>query len=166
MENCLIRTKKKSEMNIGEIPPSLTTLKLGTTSLLRLDVCVENIQLIAALDTGAEVTIISDKIYESLKHKPPTKRESIIDAAGRGMKMRTVVVGPVKLKLGSKFYETEVYVASISDDMLLGLNFMVAYGASVDLKKCTFNIGGENLDMSPGVKRTIPVVSKVIVEKR
>ncbi|VDI04227.1 Hypothetical predicted protein [Mytilus galloprovincialis] len=59
-----------------------------------------------------------------------------------------------------------VYVAPIDDDMLLGLNFMVAYGVTVDLEKLTFNIGGEMLEMSPGPKRSIPVVSKVVIGKR
>ena len=93
------------------------------------------------------------------------RRETIIHAAGRGMKMRTFVVGPVNLRIGSKFYETEVYVAPLDDDMLLGLNFMVAYGVTVDLEKFTFNIGGDQLEMSPGPKKTIPIVSKVVVEK-
>ena len=73
-------------------------------------------------------------------------------AAGRGMVMKTLVVGPVYLEIGSKSYATEVYVAPIKDDMLLGLNFMVEYGVVVNLRDCTFIIGGDELNLSSGPK--------------
>ncbi|VDI34907.1 Hypothetical predicted protein [Mytilus galloprovincialis] len=143
-----------------------TTMQLGNSSLLRLSLELGDTPLVAAVDTAAEVTIISDKVFESLKKKPPMLRETVMHAAGRGMKMKTLVVGPVKLRIGTKLYETDVYVAPIDDDMLLGLNFMVAYSVTVDLEKLTFNIGGEMLEMSPGPRRSIPVVSKVVIGKR
>lgn len=143
-----------------------TTMQLGKTSLLRLSLLVGDRPVVAAVDTAAEVSIISDKLYDSLKDKPPTLRETFMHAAGRGMRMKTFVVGPVNLTLGSKSYKMEVYVAPIQDDMLLGLNFMVTYGVTVDLEKFTFNIGGEKLEMSPGPKKTIPVVSKVWIDRR
>ncbi|VDI61791.1 Hypothetical predicted protein [Mytilus galloprovincialis] len=143
-----------------------TTMQLGNSSLLRLSLELGDTPLVAAVDTAAEVTIISDKVFESLKKKPPMLRETVMHAAGRGMKMKTLVVGPVKLRIGTKLYETDVYVAPIDDDMLLGLNFMVAYGVTVDLEKLTFNIGGEMLEMSPGPKRSIPVVSQVVIRKK
>ena len=143
-----------------------TTMQLGNSSLLRLSLELGDTPLMAAVDTAAEVTIISDKVFESLKKKPPMLRETVMHAAGRGMKMKTLVVGPVKLRIGTKLYETDVYVAPIDDDMLLGLNFMEAYSVTVDLEKLTFNIGGEMLEMSPGPRRSIPVVSKVVIGKR
>jgi predicted aspartyl protease len=96
----------------------------------------------AVVDTAAEVTIISNEVYATLDPKPPVLRESMMHAAGRGMMVKTFVVGPVDLEIGSKSYATEVYVAPIKDDMLLGLNFMVTYGVLVDRKEHTFNIGG------------------------
>lgn len=144
----------------------LLTMQFGNSSLLRLDLELEGVSIAAAVDTAAEVTIISDKIYESLKERPPTLRESYMHAAGRGMRMKTCVVGPVNLRIGSKLFKTEVYVAPIQDDMLLGLNFMVTYGVTVDLAKLTFNIGGETLCIAQGPKQTIPVVSRVMVDKR
>lgn len=144
----------------------LVTMQFGNSSLLRLNLELEGVPIVAAVDTAAEVTIISDKIYGSLRVRPPTLRESVMHAAGRGMQMKTFVVGPVKLRIGSKLFETEVYVAPIQDDMLLGLNFMVTYGVTVNLAKLTFNIGDETLCMARGPRPTIPVVSRVIVEKR
>ncbi|CAC5388955.1 unnamed protein product [Mytilus coruscus] len=42
----------------------------------------------------------------------------------------------------------------------------VAYGVTVDLEKLTFNIGGEILEMSPGPKQSIPVVSNYHVNAK
>ena len=49
----------------------LMTIQFGNSSLLRLNLELEGVPIAAAVDTAAEVTIISDKIYESFKEKPP-----------------------------------------------------------------------------------------------
>jgi hypothetical protein len=54
------------------------------------------------------------------------------------MKIDTFIVEPVNIQIGSKFYKTELYVALIGDDMLLGLNFMVTYNVTVDMGRSTF----------------------------
>ena len=47
------------------------------------------------LDSTAEVTIVSDKVYETLKHPPKKLWEVTLLAAGRQMAMKGFVVGPV-----------------------------------------------------------------------
>ena len=86
--------------------------------------------------------------------------------AGRGMRMKTFVVGPEELEIGSKLFETEVYVAPIRDEMFLGLKFIMTYDGTVNLAKLTFNIGDETLYIAKGPRQTIHVVSSVLVEKR
>jgi hypothetical protein len=61
-----------------------------------------------------------------------------VNTAGRGMKIDTFIVEPVNIQIGSKFYKTELYVALIGDDMLLGLNFMVTYNVTVDMGRSKF----------------------------
>jgi predicted aspartyl protease len=120
----------------------------------------------AAVDTAAEVTIILEEVFQTLEPRPQVLRETTMHAAGRGMVMKTLVVGPVSLQIGYKSYETEVYVAPIKDEMLLGLNFMVEFGVVVNLRDRTFKIGDEDLSLSSGPKGIIPVVSKVRVKRR
>ena len=60
-----------SEQSI-KIDRSLTIGKLGIFSLLRLELKLMNTPVKAAGDTAAEVSIISDKLYNKLKTKPPT----------------------------------------------------------------------------------------------
>ena len=51
------------------------------------------------------------------------------------MKIDTFIVGPVNIQIGSKCYKTELYVAPIGDDILPGLNCMVTYNVTVDMRR-------------------------------
>jgi hypothetical protein len=53
-----------------------------------------------------------------------------VNTTVRGMKIDTFIVGPVNIQIGSKLYKTELYVAPIGDDMLLGLNCMATYNVN------------------------------------
>ena len=69
-------------------------------------------------------------------------------AARRGMQMDTIIVGPVKLEVGSsKSYCTDVYVAPIDDYMLLGLDFLKRHQTITDLKNNTFTIGNDQIPL-------------------
>ena len=70
---------------------SLTIGKLGIFSLLRLELKLMNTPIKAAVDTAAEVSIISDKLCNKLKTKPPTLRHAVVNTAGRGMKIDTLL---------------------------------------------------------------------------
>lgn len=76
------------------------------------------------IDTGAKVTIISEKFFESMQNKPPVKKHTVMHGVGRNMKMKTFIIGPVDIQIGTKTYPSEIYVAALDDDMLLGLDFM------------------------------------------
>jgi hypothetical protein len=106
---------------------TFTTMQMGASSLFRLSVKRGDTILEAAVDTVAELTIISSEMFQNLEHRPQVLRETTMHAAGRGMVMKTLVVDPVSLQIGSKSYATDVYVAPIKDEILLGLNFMVEY---------------------------------------
>ena len=51
------------------------------------------------------------------------------------MKKVGCTVGPVSLKLGSSAFSVLVHVASIYEDMLLGLNFLTKHGVDISLKE-------------------------------
>ena len=115
------------------------------------------------MDTAAEVTIISDKLYESLPSKPKTKRHTMMHGAWRDMKMKTFIIGPVNTGIGWRIYPFDVYVAPIDDDMLLGLDFLYKYNVVLDCSKNIFVKDGETLPMGYGKPKKVPKVSKVTV---
>jgi hypothetical protein len=113
-----------NESIVGGIDRTFTILKTGTASMLRIPVVCNRRPMAAVIDSAAEVTILSDKIYNSLQDRPQILKKTVIYAAGRGMQMDTIIVGPVKLEVGSKSYCTDV--APIDDDMLTGMRSMEA----------------------------------------
>ena len=155
-----------NESIVGGIDRTFTILKIGTASMLRIPVVCNRRPMAAVIDSAAEVTNLSDKIYNSLQGRPQILRKTVMYAAGRGMQMDTIIVGPVKLEVGSKSYCTDVYVAPIDDDMLLGLDFLKRHQTITDLKNNTFTIGDDQIPLYCGPQSEIPIVAKVTVPKR
>lgn len=104
--------------------------------MLRLSLTVNSRTTVAVVDTAAEATIISDKVYQSLKIKPSIRIHTFMHEVGRDMKMETFVIGPVDIKIGSCIYPSEIYVALIDDELLLGLDFLHRNNVVID---CSIN---------------------------
>jgi hypothetical protein len=139
---------KSDESIVGGIDRTFTILKTGTASMLGIPVVSNRRPMAAVIDSAAEVTILSDKIYNSLQDQPQILRKTVMYAAGRGMQIDTISVWPVKLEVGSKScYCTDVYVAPIDDDMLLGLDFLKRRQTITDLKNNTFTIGNDQIPL-------------------
>ena len=68
--------------------------------MLRVELQVNKTKVMAVVDTEAEVTTISDKLYESLPSKPKSKRHIMMHGAGIDMKMKTFIIGPVNIGIG------------------------------------------------------------------
>ena len=111
---------------------------------------IQNKSIKAVLDTGAEVTVKSDKLLKQIVPQPATIKNITLKSAGRGMKMEGKLVGPIDIKIGSNTYQDNIYVAPIEDDMLLGLQFLKKIGASAHLASDTLTVSGENIQMNFG----------------
>lgn len=139
--------------------------QLVSVSKYRVTVIVGGTPVDAIVDTGADVTIISEEVFDKMVCKPKLIRRVILNAAGKKMRMSGRVVGPVKLKIGSKTYEENIHVAPISQDMLLGFNFL--QGRTVlDFVKGMFEIDGEGIAMKADEGPGELHVARVTVSKR
>jgi predicted aspartyl protease len=58
---------------------------LGTAKMIRIGVDIQNQKVNAIIDTGAQVTILNDQIFDQLPSKPYTEREAQLHTAGREM---------------------------------------------------------------------------------
>ena len=67
---------------------------------------------------------------------------------------------------GSKSYKTELNIAPINDDILLGLNLNVTYNITVDMGQSKFITDGNELQLKSGESAIISVVATVSVPKR
>ena len=114
---------------------------------------VQGYPLLLTTDTGASKTIISNKVYESMKpeDRPNLVKTSKLVGAG-GVSIKERGKGTFNLKLGSVELEIEAIVAEIDDDGLLG----------VDILQNSESYGPADLLMSKGVivlnKKEIPII--------
>ena len=128
-------------------------------------VCLGTVALKAIIDTAAEVTIISDRIYESLDRKPPRIRSVILNTAGRNMKLRGMVAGPLTVTLGGKSFQENIYVAPIEDDMLLGIDFLRHHNIDIHIQGSKLVLEGEDVPMEFGTGYKLPNIARVYVQR-
>ena len=119
----------------------------------------------AIVDSAAEVTIISDKVYNKLKPKPPVKKHAILHTAGRGMSMKGFIVGPVNVQLGSLTFEEDLYVAPIQDEMLLGIDILQERKINIETSKSCLHIQGEKIPMQRDTNKERLRISRVYVSE-
>lgn len=123
--------------------------RMRSLSNIKIKVDINEVPVEAVIDTAAQVTIISDKLYESLIPKPSVLKRVVLHAAERDLKMTGCKIGPVTISIGSQAYpNVEVYVAPIKDDMLLGLDFLHQQKTIIDLNDGKLDIGQESITMN------------------
>ena len=115
----------------------------------------------AIVDTAAEVTIVSDHFYNTLKNKPGKEREVVLKAAGRDMRMTGFITHPAEFQIGEKCYRLPVHIAPISDDIILGIDFLMNTKADINLDKHYLTLEGEQVPMEQRHTGAEPDVSLV-----
>ena len=105
---------------------------------IRTLLSIQGILTKAIVDTGAEVTILSESLYNLFpKEKRPklqkAKRGLIVAEAGK--EMNTCGTFDANFKLGEFEFNWPVYVAPIGDDILLGCDIIDDMDITVNTKR-------------------------------
>ena len=116
-------------VNEGE-KEMVTISQLSSGTRYRIPITVQGQELYAVVDTAAQVTLISDELFKSLKFTPPILKEVVMNTAGKGLQMNGFVAGPFDIQVGSQEFNINMYVAPIGDEMLLGLDFLKDHGST------------------------------------
>ena len=120
----------------------------------------------AVVDTAAQVTIISDLVFNSLKRKLENIRDVKLLTAGRDLAFSGRVVGPVRLKIGERWYTENVYLAPIDQKMLLGLDILRDRGQAIlDMGSGVLFFDGMRISLDVDSAGECPKVSRVTVAK-
>ncbi|XP_048251534.1 uncharacterized protein LOC125379302 [Haliotis rufescens] len=101
----------------------------------------------AVIDSGAEMTVISDKLFRKLTDQPPTVQEVVLKNAGRDLKMKGFITDMTRIRIQGKTYRLPICVAPIEDDMLLGADFILRYCSSINLEEHVLVVGGREVPM-------------------
>ena len=109
---------------------------------------VGSIDINARVDSGAEITILSSKIYEKLNNAPAKVKEVGLQMADKDTVMKGFIIQPLKMKLGNQCFSERVYVASIGDDMLLGHDLLHHLGVCLDMRTDTLILNEEQIPVT------------------
>ena len=83
-------------------------------------------KLRSLIDTGSELTIISKRIYDSLKYKNPLKRSNVSLHSANGEAMKTLGNVNLGFKMaGLKFQHDFLVVSDLSRNVIIGRDFLV-----------------------------------------
>ena len=121
----------------------------------------QNEEMNAVVDTAAEGTLLSGRVYQKLRVKPPVIRNCKLATAGRELMMPAFVVGPLKMRLGDKVYHEVVYVAPIDDEMLLRFDVLKKFGARLDMRRNEMKLGDEIFGLQLGDSLEEPKVARL-----
>ena len=137
---------------------------------LSIPICVNGIHVPTAIvDSAAQVTLISRELYDSLP-KPPEVLQTVHlkGISDSQAKVKAYKLKNVNLNVGGQIFSWPVYVAPISDPVLIGLDFLLDKHCQIDLKSKTLKIGKTTVQASivPNGKHTTFPVARAVVAKR
>ena len=94
--------------SLFESPKVVTVNKVSSTSMLFVPIRLGEIEVKAVVDTAAEVSIISDKIYSVLHPQPPPMENIILQTADRNQRREAMIVGLIPITLGSVRFDEKL----------------------------------------------------------
>ena len=135
---------------------------------LYVSIAVNGTPTQALVDLGAQVTVLSRGFLEGMQVPPKIIEAVRLKGAGRDSQMAGHFTERVKIQFGDRQFYWCVYVALISDPVILGLDFLKAIGASIDLPSATISIGDQTVAASyrKGEGHTSYQVSKTVCVKQ
>ena len=127
---------------------------------------VGSIDINARIDSGAEITILSSKVYEKLYKAPAKVKEVGLQMADKDTVMKGFIIQPLKMKLGNQCFSERVYVASIGEDMLLGHDLLHHLGVCLDMRTDTLILNEEQIPVTTSFNNNTPTVARVSVKQK
>ena len=89
-----------------------------------INVTIENQTIESLVDPGAQVTIISEKLYKSFRKNIPVLGSVKLRMACGDQVHMGILVGPLKIRIGSRWYSRDVYVSSLTENMIIGTDIL------------------------------------------
>ena len=150
---------------IGELGDADIVIDRVRAVTLRVPVVVNGTEVNAVVDTGAEVTVMSESAYFRIPEviRPrlyQAQRNLIVAEAGR--KMRTSGVADISVQIGSLQFEWSFYVAPIVDDILLGCDIIDDKDITINTRR-GLQVGGDWINCD--VARRSDKIARVLLNE-
>ena len=133
---------------------------------LVVPVKISGTETVAVIDSAAQVTVVSEDLCEHFKQQLPyCEPVKLRGAAKEGFMLARFLKG-VEISIGGEVYKWDVYVAPITDDLILGLDFVLGYQCSVDFRSRVLTIGSKVIPAVLKEGDGGPQISRIVVKKR
>ena len=135
---------------------------------LLLEALVENVPCRVTIDTGSSITIVNSNLLPSLNipsESVKPARNSIKTVTGE--KVPLVGRGRMVITVGTRKFIHDVWIGDITDDVILGLDFLTLHHCQLDLEHSSICVDGEYVSVLCSGKRDAEcyrvVVSNTVV---
>lgn len=142
-EHCETQFKNKSH-DTKSNTAAIKNATVGTESGLFINGLVDMVPCNLLVDTGATLTIISDRIFENMEKAGriplETVAQNIVGADGTPLEVKGK--GNFRIHLGEYMFECTAVVANINADGILGLEFLKSSHCVIDVSQSKMYIQG------------------------
>lgn len=144
-----IKDQKRQPIQTNNIPAEVklyeTTVNDKEAKTLYIPVKVEQQQVLAVVETAAQVSVMSRRFFERLKPRPKLTTTIILKGAGEFSEMEARVAGKVLFRIGQIKIKWNMVVADITDDVILGIDFLEHQKAGINLTDYSIELRGEKI---------------------
>ena len=120
----------------------------------------------AVVDTAAQVSVVNSKLVDDLLQDRQPLPARLWGIGSQDIPARLFKDIPVDI--GEHDYKAPLYVADISDDMLLGIDFFYQYGVEIDFSRCELTIQGDKVKafMVQDTNHASHPISRVVTKEK
>lgn len=104
----------------------------------------------AVIDTAAQATLVNRSFFLKSENKSALENKPIVLLKGLGeVAVEAVKISRYQFQIGDVMFFGDVFITSMADDFILGLDFLEHHQSQVNLENGTVQIGGQliNADM-------------------
>ena len=114
---------------------------------MKVQCSINQQSLYAIIDTAADVSVISENVFQTLNPTPVIVQEVNLRAAAEGQIFKARITEPVEIQIGDVRTTGSLHVASIQDDMLLGIDFLHTMQATINLQSGSMQLGSSEVPL-------------------
>ncbi|CAG2207208.1 unnamed protein product [Mytilus edulis] len=131
--------------NRSRSPSPNTNIQDSDAKTLYIPVGVNSKKTFGVIDTAAQVSVISKTFFDQLTYKPKIKGNIILKGAGACSEINAGIAENVNLDIGSSTVKWDMVVAEITDNLILGIDFLESQKAIIDLTDYSIKLKGEKV---------------------
>ncbi|CAG2207159.1 unnamed protein product [Mytilus edulis] len=131
--------------NRSRSPSPNTNIPDSDAKTLYIPVGVNSKKTFGVIDTAAQVSVISKTFFDQLTYKPKIKGNIILKGAGACSEINAGIAENVTLDIGSSTVKWDMVVAEITDNLILGIDFLESQKAIIDLTDYSIKLKGEKV---------------------